>query len=497
MSKIISIFLFLFSYSLITLAQNNNPLRIEVESNNIDDIYSLPLESEHLIILEHLHKRAPKGEHWILETFNNQFKKAGNKDFFLPRDFVLFDHKLLGDTVVWLCFAEPDGDNSSMMLFRLNLKTMFMKHVYIKGSRKARLDRIEVLNNKLFIIGDNLTEIQKQLKTIIVPKGVQIITAIIPEHSQIISSRSDAINNRIVIIIKGFREPNKGLYFYEYTEADGFFTKSKLFVPKGLSVLDGRIIETESSDLLFMGTFNTHISSRQVSNINNPAEGIYFAKISNKNFGFFKTNKFSDFKNVYSTLDYRTAIKAKQKKSKGEQVNIEFKLLIHDKYIKQGDSYIMVAETYYPEYHYENNFDSRGYMTQIRVFDGYKTSNCIVASFDKMGNLLWDNYMHINNIRSYSLRENILAFPEQDSSIVIAYYYDGHIISKSVRGNEVVFKKSEDKIETVYQENVIAEEMGDIQSWYGKYFIVSGHQIVIGRNSRKRKIYFFNLVSFD
>ena len=484
------------SYGLSAFSQNNNPLRIEVESNKIDDIYSLPLESKHLIILEHLHKRAPKGEHWILEAFNKQMRKMGNKDLFLPRDFILFDHKLLGDTVIWLCFAEADGDNSSMMLYRLNLKSMFMKHIYIKGSRKARLDRIEVLNNKLFIIGDNLKDIKSQVENAKLPYGIQLITAIIPEHSQIIDSKSDEKNNRVVIIISGRKEPSKGLFFFEFTEEGNSFSKSKLNIANNVNIIDGRLIETSTKDLLFMGTYNSHYS-RQSSKENIPAEGTYFGKISNKKFIFFKTNRFSEFRNVYSTLDYRTAIKAKQKQSKGKNVDLAFKLLIHEKYFKQGNNYVMIAESYYPEYHYENNFDSRGYMYQTQVFDGYKTSNCIVAAFSEMGDLLWDNYMHINNIRSYSLQENVLTFPEEDSSIVIAYYYNAHIISKSVKGNEVVFKKTEEKIETVYRENIISEELGNIQAWYGKFFIVSGHQIIIGKNSKKRKVFFFNLVSFD
>ena len=496
MSKTAIIILFILSYSIFTIAQDNNPLRIEVGSNKIDDIYSLPLESKHLIILEHLNKRAPKGEHWIMEIFNKQMKKIGNKDLFLPRDFILFDHKLLGDTVIWLCFAEPDGDNSSMMLYRLNLKSMFMNHVYIKGSRKARLDRIEVLNNKLFIIGDNLKEIKSQVENVKLPYDIRLITAVIPEHSQIIDSKSDEKNNRVIIIINGRKDPNKGLFYFEYTEDGNSFSKTKITIPENINLIDGRLIETSSKDLLFMGTYNSHYS-RQMSKESIAAEGTYFGKISNKMFVFFKTNKFSDFRNVYSTLDYRTAIKAKQKHSKGKDVDLAFKLLIHENYIKQGNNYVMVAESYYPEYHYENNFDSRGYMYQTQVFDGYKTSNCIVAAFSETGDLLWDNYMHINNIRSYSLQENILTFPELDSSIVIAYYFNAHIISKSVKGNDVVFKKTEEKIETIYQENIIAEEMGSIQSWYDKYFIVSGHQIIIGKNSKKRKVFFFNLVSFD
>jgi len=470
-------------------------MRIEVSSNKIEDIYSIPMKNKYFIIVEHMKKRAPKGEHWVFEVFDSKMKKKGNKTTYLPRDFYLFDYKLLGDTVVWICFAETDGKNANFMLYRLDLNTLYMKHAYIKGNRKSRLDRIEVLNNKLFIIGDNLEHISEQVNEIKMPNGVEFVVSPFPEYSSVISSVTDN-HNVLSVIVKGRKDPEKGLFLYEYSENSSAFTKSKLPVSTGINIIDGNLIEGSKGDLLFMGTYNTQ-SGRQSANENTTVEGTYLGKISNSSFTFFKTNTFSDFRNVYSTLDYRTAIKVKQKKSKGKDVKLSFKLLVHDDFIRQGDNYIMIAESYYPEYHYENNFDTRGYMYQTEVFDGYNTSNCIVVAFNEEGNLLWDNYMHISDMRSYSLQENILVFPEVDSSIVIAYYYNGHIISKSVKGNDVVFKKTEEKIETVFQENVISEELCHIEAWYDKYFILSGHQIVIGRNSKKRKVYFFNLVSFD
>jgi hypothetical protein len=79
----------------------------------------------------------------------------------------------------------------------------------------------------------------------------------------------------------------------------------------------------------------------------------------------------------------------------------------------------------------------------------------------------------------------------------MAYYSDGAIKSKVVKGNDVVLKKSEDKMETTKNENVITEDLGHIEHWYDSYFILSGYQVVIGRSGKKRKVFFFNLISFE
>jgi len=159
--------------------------------------------------------------------------------------------------------------------------------------------------------------------------------------------------------------------------------------------------------------------------------------------------------------------------------------------------YVMAAETYYPEYHYENNFDSRGYMYQQQVFDGYRTTNCVISAYNDDGEMVWDNYMHSGEIIELSLQENILVFTDGDSNVVMAYYHDGAVYSKTVSGNNIVYKKSEDKIETVLNETIISEQYGRIEHWYGEYFLLSGHQTIFGLNGKKRKVYFFNLISFE
>ena len=68
---------------------------------------------------------------------------------------------------------------------------------------------------------------------------------------------------------------------------------------------------------------------------------------------------------------------------------------------------------------------------------------------------------------------------------------------KTVSGNDIVFKKSEDKINTANDDKIVTERYGRLQRWYDNYFIVSGYQILYEKGSSKRRVYFFNLINFD
>jgi sporulation protein YlmC with PRC-barrel domain len=477
-------------------AQVDMPLRIEVSDNNVDESIGIPLESKHFLVINHQQKRASMGEHWLLEIYDSNFKKLGQNEMFLPREFRLFSHKTQSDSIVWICFAEPNGKHGSMMLYKLNLKTRKMAHAYFKGDRKAQLNSIEVLNNKVFIIGTEMEALIEQLADLNLSKDFEVQFADIPERSQILATKSDKTNQRIVIMLNIQKGNPTGLHYFEYSGDSASLKKTSLSEVNNINLIDGSLSENAEGDLLFMGTYNTDVGrlpSKELIRV----EGTYIGKISDGNFEFFKTNKFSDFTNAYATLAYRDQVKVKEKQEKGKEVNLEFRLLVHKKSIKQGDLYILSLESYYLEYHYESNFDSRGYMYQMEVFDGYRTTNSIVAAFNGKGELVWDNYMKINEIRDYYLQENVLVFGEEDGSIIMAYYNDGEIKSKVVKGNEVVFKKSEDKIETVPGENVISESTGQLSEWYDNYFVLSGYQIIIGKNSRKRKVFFYNMISFE
>ncbi len=476
-------------------AQTNAPIRIEISDEQVDEVYSLTLENKQYYLIEHQRKTTSKGDQWVLEIFDWNLKKVGNKDLFMPADLGLFDHRLMNDTILWLCFAEENGKHASMMIYKINTNTLNIKQVYFQGNRKSQLKAIEVLGSKLLLIGDEMSFVQTEIAEKQLPTDFQISAPTLPNDANVISSISDFKRRNVALLYLLPKGDDKGFYYAE-VGFDGQVVKNRLPEAEKVNVLDGSLVLSDEGDLLFMGTYNMDFG-KQPDEQQIMAEGTYFGKIRASQFDFFNTIPFAEFSNVFSTLDYKQQMRLKRRIVDGKEVEVGFKLLVHEQSIKQGDTYIMTTERYFPEYHYESNFDSRGYMYQMEVFDGYRTSHCIVTAFNGAGRLLWDNFMIVDDIREYYLRENVLVFDQSDSSIVMAYYADDAVKSQVVKGNKVVFKKTEDVVETVMMENVISESMGRIEKWYDHFFILSGYQVIIGKNSKKRKVFFFNLITFE
>ena len=494
MKILLIIFCFLL-FGLQSKAQNNNPLRIEVDATKNNRVYGIVLENRAFVILNNKNSNSIKGEEWMMRTYDSKFSKINNTKLFLPRSFTPFEYKVSGDSILWLCFSEPNGRRAGFVLYRYNLQTGLIWKKYVKGSRKSKLESFEVVGNKVVILGDNIDAIADQMNQSNMPFGIIFTYPNISKNSAIISSISSSNNSEASIIIEMFKGDDKGVFLYTYLKDASEPMINKL-ENIDVNIIDGGFVESEDGSLFLMGTFNYEKPSKNI-NDNSTSIGTYIGKIEKGALSFFKTNEFSDYKNIYATLSAKEQRQIKNKTDKGKNVQIAFKMLSHKKAISQGDLIVMAAETYYPEYHYESDYDSRGYMYQQQVFDGYRTTNCIVSAYNNKGDIVWDNYMHTSEILEYSLQENVTVIPQDDSSIVLAYYYNGYVYNKTVNGNTIVFKKSKDKMETLLGENVESENYGRLKFWYDNYYVLSGYQVVYGNGGKKRKVYFFNLITFD
>ena len=477
-------------------AQDDTPLRIEIDAEDNREVFGIALESKNFVIVKHQNKSTTRGETWIMELYNSDMKKYNSSTLSIPLGFIPIDYKLNGDTVLWLCFAEPEGKKGSFKLFRYNMITGLVWNKYAKGSRKSKIDGFETVGNRVILLGERLNDFQSQFVESDMPYGISIISTEVVKYSKVITSKSMSDNSQAIVIVENEEKDNNGLFIHIYTANSNEPLVSKLNISEGINVIDGSLIESSDGSLLLMGTYNNK-KGPDGARDQVVSSGTYIGKLENYAFTFFNTNEFSDYKNVFATLTSTEQKQIKDKTSKGKNVKLGFKVLTHKKALRQGDLYVIALEIYNPEYHYENSYDSRGYMFQQLVFDGYRTSNCLVAAFSNEGELVWDNYMHTSDLLEVSLQENVIVFDEADTNIVMAYYYDSNIYSKTVSGNDIVFKKSEDKIITAEGNKVVTERYGRMQRWYDNYFIVSGYQILYGKGNSKRRVYFFNLISFD
>jgi len=497
-NRVILLFVLLVFIPLLSIGQSYNPLRIEFSSKEFNQLYVIPAAPNRVIAFKHFAKRNSKGDQWQVSALDDNLKVVWTKDILVPRSYQLSEYEITNDSILHLLVVKGAGESGSFLKIRLNILNGSYTSYLFKGDRRSLLVGLKMFEGELYLYGLGLEYMQNQLdKYNKQTKYEKIITTKIPPEYYILSALADTARNRFVIVVKNIKSANGELRLLEF-DKNGEITKMNLLKASfNQNIINGRLVYSEDSELLFIGTYNNSVRSKKRHRDEENASGVFIGKITSSRFDFFQYYKFTDFNNVLKTLSYREQQRLKNFTAKGKKVDLSFKLLMHSKILKQNGEYIMVAESYFPVYHYETIYDARGYMYQTEVFDGYRTLFAIAASFDAEGKLLWDNYIEVKGVQNYNLTETVTVYNDEDTQVFM-YYLNEKIYSKVTKGNEVVFKKEATELPTVKDnEQVLSEDFGRIQHWYGPYFLISGYQKILNRGSKSRKVFFITGVSFE
>jgi hypothetical protein len=198
-----------------------------------------------------------------------------------------------------------------------------------------------------------------------------------------------------------------------------------------------------------------------------------------------------------------SAIKSKDSLNlvKIKEKNLNLQVLIGPVF-HNDKQFAFVTELFYPEYNYNssnNTFDSYNYgstyMPASTSFAGYRYINAFITTFDKNGNLLWDNYLPFSNILTFRLAQRVsVFFIDQDA--VIYYPYNSYLTSTMVNGYEIKEPLTTIELESRNKrDNVDYSRNPRIENWYGNYFLFSGYQFIKNNSQSaksKRYVFFLN-----
>ncbi|RUA31357.1 MAG: hypothetical protein DSY76_01450 [Bacteroidetes bacterium] len=492
----IILFLLLFVPSLLW-AQNYEPLRAEFSSKQYDQMQIFPASKNRVIVFRHYAKRYSKGDLWKVTGLDKALKTVWEKDVIAPRMYSLSDMELTNDSILHILLVKRSGEGGSFLKIRMNINDGYYTSYLFKGNRRSLLVGLKNFNNQLYLYGVGLEYMQSELDKYNAKTTTEkIVSAKIPSKYYIISALADTVRNRFLVLVKDIKSAEGKLRLLDIDNHGDIITASLLSSSEGHNIIDGNLVYSDDSELLFIGTYN-NVKPKKRRRDDENAIGVFIGKIDHKAFGFIKYYPFTAFKNIFNTLNFREQQKLKNMEAKGRSVELNFRLLMHNRILKQNGQYILVAESYYPVYHYETMYDARGYMYQTEVFDGYKTTYAIAAAFDAKGNFLWDNYIEVKDVQNYYLNEIVTAYTDDDTQVFM-YYLNENVYFKVCNKDKTLYKKEATSLPTVKQgEQVLAEDYGRIVHWYGPYFLISGYQKILNRGSKSRKVFFVMGVSFE
>lgn len=540
MRKLIILIFFLLSLTKIN-AQNDRPLRVEIEDESNADMHRIVPFGEKGVIFFYavLENKRDQKYKWAFTLYDVDFQKKWRKDVPTFLDYKLTDFK--SDSNFLYLYLEKKYKSSTTNEFeiiKLDVNTSEIQVVDGVNPDNSAITSFEVVDDVALLGGrKNPTNGQSVGQIFFSITLVPLFSGLTLLKYQPSLLMVDLKTGKV----KSLSEPIKGQAYVENIEM--FRDKGKAFVSvknfiqrKTNSIFinqyafDGSkigTIELKSQDperklcsvnmlpvndneYFIIGTYNNKVRGRQA----NPAHagflessnGIYLSKVVNNVQTYTKFMNFSKFKSFFGDLNDKKAAKmkmqARKKEARGGEMNYDYSLIVHDVIVRDSN-FIMLAELYYPQYRTETytSYDAYGqpYTTTYTVFEGYRYTSAIIACFDKEGNLKWDNSFEIWNILTFNLGEKVKVLFDGDD-IILAYSNEGKIASKVISGDKVIEGNDFTEIQTNYSNDKLLDDYNsDMDYWYGNYFITYGYQKIQNKNLKeksKRNVFYFNKIAF-
>jgi hypothetical protein len=513
--------------------------RIEIPqlNSNVDN-FTIPIGEQGVILLSQLNS-----QDFNIRKLNTNLEQtwSANAAVEASQDYVThsFDGKNL-----FLLFSR--FKSNSYIIFRVN--TLNGK---IEKFQIISVDRIEISNFKAFnaslFIGGVVNSQAVILFTNLNEKKTRILPSVVKGEAEIQSMDLDTAFQQVNVTYSvGKKAKDYQLLIRSFDEDGNLLGSVQMKPTEEFAMMNGKLSQMNDSLQIVVGTYghkNTIGSSKGPS-----SQGFYFQSFIDGELQHTNFQSFTKFTNFFEFLSpkqqERQAKKIKEKAAKGEELRLDYRLLMHE-VIRKGDHYIVVAESFYPDYKYNNmglygpgmlnmgafnNFYSpwsmiynpyrwgygyyglyspfssyyspwgyRGYnfYGNNQQFDGWVYTHAIVAELDENGHVLWDHSIPLNDTKEDKLTQKIKTSVVGDQ-VTLSYSKDNQIISKIISQSGTVEQERIIQIDTENEaDRVRKSSKVDLNYWYGPYFIAHGTQSINNTEDGKRDVFFINKIQFN
>ena len=494
--------------------QADRPLRVEISARSTDETYRIvPLGSTGAMLyfrsVETISDTLTK---WYFSLYDKDLHAIWVKSISVRTGLEVKDSWLENDTLTLLFLAseKTKGITGAEMIVRLDCRTGTFK-----GSRHMIPGNNLPVEFKVFrdqaFFGYNLKNEPAHLRITDLESGkANDIPLTQPGVISAVSGFiADTANNILYVTIrKPVLKSHVVCFLLKMNFSGTILSETEIStITDSWELVNPQLVLLGQDDLLVVATFS--VSGRSVK-MGSPtgSSGFFTCRIRNGTESDIRFKNFLELKNFQNVLGEKDMNAIKKKASKKNRAVTDYaselNLLIHPVTL-QNDQVLFMGESYVPEYHPENftefDFYGRPYVNTYNVFDGYRFTSALIASFDKDGNLKWDNSMEIRNLISPELTPKVNVYDVSRDTMVLCYASEARIASKIIRENDVVEKLDFSAIDPLYPEDkVLTDSRNYMRPWYGAYFMCSGYQEIKNINStedKKRLVFYFTKVKFE
>jgi small nuclear ribonucleoprotein (snRNP)-like protein len=524
-NKIIAILVFCTSLFVAKdlLAQANERLEIPIANNM--EAFTIPIGNQGVVVLIQTSNTT-----FNLRKYDTDLQPGWNITGTIGNNLDYVTHSFDGKHI-YLLFSKYRSNAYEVV-------KVFPGAGFIEKYQIFSIDRIEISD---FEASDNAVFIAGVLKaepmlfyTDLNARKSKVLPAAFKTTAEIQSMEIDTSMQRVNVTFAVGKAKDYRLIVKSFGFDGEPVTEIHLDEEDALAMMNGKLNTLNNHSQIMMGTYGF---KKSIGTQKGPySQGVYLTKIEGDAITDTKFYDFTDFQNFFSYLNpkqkERQERKVKDKKDKGKDLQINQRMLVHN-IIPQKDGYLFVAESFFPEFRYNNNMYGNGlfgsyspfyyspYFNPYRwgygyyglyspfssyygyrnngnnqVFDGWRYTHGVVAAFDKQGNLLWDNTIEIKDLKINTLKQKVKVNVEGDE-VTLSYSNKGEVFSKTINKGTVVKQLSKRPLAGQKDgDNVRRTSTDDIDNWYDNYFIASGVQRITNTDEGRRNVIYLQKLSF-
>lgn len=537
-----------------SFAQGDDLKRVEFEVDNDERVKFITLEERGALTMLYGDEEEKKNLIWSVQRWNENLERMWSADIKVDEDHD-FQEAFVDEGFLYFYTKGKTSKKQQYGFFKMNLKDGTYVHFY-SIMPYAQIGATAMANNSIYLGGSTmLTPGARIMRTYLslCLCYIPMCFGVTADPMEVLVYRADFDRRKLTLmpstfehrgspvslsvqdegkeIVGAFSLTPKGkakpsMVLRRFDDSNSKMQDAELKTGATKVPINAKIKDLEGGKELIIGTYyetenlswlqraRQNLSKKATGRGLNAATGMFFSEATNGKQRYVKFYDFAEFESFYrmvsEKLQKRIEKKSKKKRDRAETTLSSYQLLFHD--IEQvGEEYIVVAEAYFPEYHTETyttvNSDGSTSTSTRQVFDGFRYTHCIIASFSEEGELLWENAFKIQDILTFDLKERV-RFLVSGLDLVFAYNYGGAIQSTVIRKGEVASSKTGTKIDTGSEDEKLKSiSDSDLFYWYDNYFLATGAQRIKSELSRKerkkqdldkkRTVYYMNKIVFD
>jgi hypothetical protein len=512
----------LFTLNFSVKAQNIKRLELPTPSNT-ELFHTIPLGNKGVLLVSQVARNT-----FNLTKFNANLERDWSVEGNIEDNLSFVKSSFDGQSV-YLLFSRARTDFYQVV--KVSVGPGFVETFYLSAVERFQITDFQTLNYSVFMAGTVRDE-PLLLFTNLATKKSKILPGVTQANTVIQSVELDTTHH-IVNVIYAARKGREVKLIAKTFDEDGQSVGQVLVEPDpDYSLLNGRLFVMNDSTKLLIGTYG--FRNMQASN-NSASQGLFLTKIIYDQVDFTQYHSFTDFKNFFNFMSERERERMmrriERKKEDGSDVKLNYRVLVHD-IIPQDGNYLISGEVFYPEYRNNNmgpygmnsfwgpwggmgGFNSMAFspwglynpylfnpffggnrFNNGQVFNGFIYTHAIVAGFTSKGQLLWDNSLPFENVKSMELKEKVKVKLNTDNTVAMFYSNKGAINARIFDQNKVAANLNPIPITTEEgNERVRQTTTDEIVFWYDNYYLAYGYQKISGSEGR-RNVFYLNKIAF-